>query len=863
MFHSLLIPFTLSFLSGLFLGELYEYFPLLLTALLLFLIFIERFLKRWISLSPSIWISAALGFILYQWAMVTISPSDLRIYTGLPDPIQVVAQIDGPIQRRSSVEKGKEQIILSMKGRAIGADHRPLHGRFTLIVPVLTQVETFSFEYGDRVEMYIRLRQPQQFQNSGVFQSGDYQERQGISGRAYLLHLTDIKKVGSGGNPILKKFYRWRKEIDQQMRTELFGAPLALYLALTIGESGALTDDIRERFSASGTTHILSISGSHLAFVSMIVFGVSRWLLLHLPMSLLLRLTLFQKIPSQWAAWVAAASVTFYAFLAGGEVATIRSLVMILIYLFSIWFNRAADLKVSLCLAALLILIPDPLGISSISFQLSFLSVLSIVLVMEWWKGSQGEEAFTSEGWVTQIQIYLIKPIRFLLLTSAAAMLGTAPLVLYYFHQFSWVGLFSNLIIIPFVGFIVVPLALGSAVASLWLHYFPFAIWHQRLGAFYDQMTFFFAAWPGADFHVASPSLPMIFLFYLVFFLMLIHKVAWKPLVASLIFFFVVFLGWGGPWGRLPPDHVQVTFLDVGQGDAAFLEFSNGKTMLIDGGGSLYLQTGKVAIAPYLWERKIKTIDYLVGTHPQMDHMGGLTYLIQKFNIGEVWTNGVTQDKMFYRLFDKALQEKKVSRKVITTDVALERIGECGVTVLNPTSDQLNVSSKQLNNDSLVLRMICHVLEEAGAAVSFLFTGDIEKKAEEKIVQSGGPLRSTFLKVPHHGSKNASSDLFLSAVSPAVSVVSVGARNPYHHPHPDTLSRLNQSGTTVFRTDREGAVTVHLQTKIVGTPFWIELNRETALKKIKWDQPLGQQEWRNIWGVRFSNNVPPSGWYPP
>jgi len=545
---------------------------------------------------------------------------------------------------------------------------------------------------------------------------------------------------------------------------------------------------------------------------------------------------------------VAAVPVTFYAFLAGGEMATIRSLVMILVYLFSIWFNRTADIKISLSCAALLILIPDPLGIFSISFQLSFLSILSILLVMEWWKGIWKEPSFIPENRITRLQKYIIKPIGLLLLTSTAAMLGTAPLILYYFHQFSWVGLFANLIIVPFVGFIVVPLALGSAIASLWLDHFPFSEWHQRLGAFYDQITSFFAVWPGADFHVASPSLPIVLLFYLLIFSMLVYKVTWKLLVAGMAFFFFIFLGWGGPWGRMIPDSLRVTFLDVGQGDAALLEFSNGKTMLIDGGGSPYLQIGRVVVAPFLWERKIQTVDYLVGTHPQMDHMGGFAYLIQKFKIGEVWINGVTQDKMFYRLFDEALRKKKVTRKIITTDVALERIGGCGVVVLNPTSDQLKSPSKKFNNDSLVLLIACPVLGGTTEEVSFLFTGDIEKEAEFKIVQMGNPLRSTFLKVPHHGSKNSSSDPFLAAVSPVVSVISVGARNPYHHPHTDVLSRLNQSGSSIFRTDREGAVTVHLQPQGEEKPFWIELNRETMLKQIKWNQPLRLQEWRNLGG---------------
>ncbi len=819
-----LVAITVSFISGLALGEILSYFPLTLTFFLFFFLLLERRFKQGAQLPLPLFFFAASGLLVHQFVSTPFAAGDLRRYID-QEEIDIVAEIDGPPQHFP------QQVLLQMKGIEIRTDAiHPVRGLFRLTI----YQPDVPFEYGDRLQMQIRLRSPQQFGTPGAFPYADYREREGWSGVATLSRLDRVRKVGEGGNPLLRPLYRWRERIRQNILASMDQEPAALLLALIIGETGYLTEPIREVFSASGTTHILSISGSHLALVSVLIFGLTRWILLHLPAPVLLRLSL-RKIPSQWAALMTAGPVLFYAFLAGGEVATLRSLAMIWVYLFSIWINRSGDLKTSLSLAALLIVAVHPQAIFDLSFQLSFLSVLMITLTFSWWQANFPEEVPKKER--SRYHTYLIEPGRLMFLSTLGATLGTAPLTLFYFHQFSWIGLFANLLLIPLAGWLIVPFGLLSSLFSLTAEGFPLAGMHEWIGSIYYRLTAFFARFPGADLHAAAPPLWIVLLFYGAMIWMLARKVSWKWLTPTIAAFFIFFLGVGS--FRFSPGRLRITLIDVAQGDATLIEFPRGKTMLIDGGAGGDFNVGRIAVAPYLWERRIRTIDYLIGTHPQMDHIGGFPYIIRKFNIGEAWTNGKRRDLPFYRAFSERLEEKGLQPKTMTAAEPPMEIDGCRIFFLNPAVED-SFGEGDLNNHSIVLRLACPHL--GGGGFSLLLTGDIERGGEQRLLKSGIDLKSTVLKVPHHGSISSLDPFFLSAVSPKAALFSVGRRNPYRHPHPDVLAAYDALSSKIYRTDRDGAIVIEAD----PTEWRAKRYRESRVEKISWRSPLLLQEWENL-----------------
>jgi competence protein ComEC len=500
---------------------------------------------------------------------------------------------------------------------------------------------------------------------------------------------------------------------------------------MVTGETGYLTAELRDRFMASGTVHLLSISGSHLGLIALIVFFVIRRAVLWLPERLLVRLTLV-VMPSQIAAVVTAVPVTFYALLAGGQVATIRALVMILVYLVAVIIHREDDLYNALAFAAILILAWDPHALTDVSFQLSFLSVWCIALGLEWWSAQASPPVDPGASRWTQ---RLRSNTAALLITSVAAGVGTAPLVAYHFNQVNWVGLVSNPIAIPLAGILVVPLGLASGVAAAAFHSptLPLADWNATALDILLRLVDFFASWPVAIAHVAAPPIAFVAVCYLVLAALVDRRVKpWKRGLAggALVILAVPWLVGTPRW--MSTTALEVTLLDVGQGDGAVIRFPSGRVMVVDGGKRFYdLDTGRLVVAPTLWNQGVDRIDYLVATHPQLDHIGGLLFVADRFPIGEVWTNGRRPDRWAAREFEELLARRRIRTSIVPENQPLwidaVRVWRVNPWAESPFSPLPRNASE--NDRSISLRV------EYGRA-SILMTGDIEAAGERLLVDA-------------------------------------------------------------------------------------------------------------------------------
>jgi competence protein ComEC len=798
-----LLWMAMAFMAGVISENFFAFYPVLTLTVLVVLFLTEHFFAPLrIPFSHTVLLALFFwgGFLAVEWTQFHIPKNDISRWTG-PEVIYI-GTIDEAVSHFS------DHTTLILKTEKIETRNHEFSASGKIKLSINRPLE-MALAYGDQIKVPLNLREPHGFKNINSFDYGEYLTRHGFRATASLTHPEKLQVTGrTGGIPVLRIIYQWREKIRENAVRTLKGDGLALFLAMVIGESGYLNNSLRDVFMASGTTHILSISGSHLALVAMLVFGAVRIFLLRLPEPALLRLGK-TILPSRLALWLSIPPVLLYGLLAGNQVATNRSMIMMVTFLIGNLLNREQNLLNPLGLSALVILFFDPLQVFDLSFQLSFSSVLSIALVLDPIhqkpRPSPEERPFLNIRFLKYPRILKwTENIKNYLWISLATTLGTAPLVAYHFNQFNWVGLIANSIIIPMAGLIIVPLALLSSFLSL-LTGAPFLYFGSLNQAFLDlfiKIEVFFASFPLAELHLASPSPFYLILFYALILMLLYVRVNVRIKVFALTLVVLLPFGWYfGPKINLHSKELRISILDVGQGDASFIEFPDGKNMLIDGGGLYHeFDAGRLAVAPFLWNRGVSHIDYLVATHPQADHIGGLIYILKKFSIGEVWTNGTVKESRISTDFEKMVKKYVFIENIVQEGDRFKE-GESVLSVLNPhlKNRRGSASNTQENNDGIVLKI------DYGSR-SALFTADIEKEAEESILDEHPAMNITLLKVPHHGGKGSALPAFVQALSPEVSVFSAGAHNPYHHPHSDTLLLYQNLNTRIYRTHQDGGV---------------------------------------------------------
>ncbi|CAG1064860.1 partial ComE operon protein 3, partial [uncultured bacterium] len=567
--------------------------------------------------------------------------------------------------------------------------------------------------------------------------------------------------------------------------------------ALVISGQGGIDRALREAFAATGTSHILSISGLHVGMVA----AFSYWAALFFFRRSEKALLAFNA--KKAAVILAAVPAVVYALLAGLPVATQRSVIMALAFIASFAIGRGKDHLNTLSLAGLIILAISPGSIWDVSFQLSFAAMASIIILVPRLKEFLGKYLEVSseekeKGPGQAVLIFFRKRVLPLIFVTLAAGIGTSPILAYHFHRISLAGLGANLVAVPLAGVAVPSLLVSSALIPVsevlaWIVLFPADV----AFSFIARAVAFFAAIPHASLWVSPPALHEMVLYYLLVFSAVnigrarVYIYA-APLSALLLFALPLAQDFSER-----PDVLRVTYLSVGQGDSAFVELPGGKTMLIDGGGTNNpdFDTGERVVAPFLRSKGVERIDYMVLSHAQQDHMGGLSFIARNMDVGEFWWNG---EGSLGRL-GAALEENKVVKKIVGSSTGKKAAGNAEVEFFNRSQDSFDT-----NDNSLVMKV-------SYGQRSFLFSGDISEKAEKAI--ASGAIEADVLKAPHHGSKYSSSAGFLSAVRPSVVVVSAGRLNSFGFPHAESLERYEAAGAAVMRTDTMGAVIIETDGK--------------------------------------------------
>ena len=692
------------------------------------------------------------------------APNDLGIFAESSSEVVLFGIVNDVPERRSE----RWRFPFEVQRVKIGDEWSNTGG---VVIAVSDSLGTV--EIGERLLLRGYLRLADASRNPGTFDYRAYLQAQNISAIFYCKNQFPLWREKSN------EAFSWRHTvaksktwIDMQLNRFSHGQPLALLRGLLIGERDEISKEILAAFQRTGLVHILAVSGSNVGFIALIIV---------ITFSLL-------RVPRRWHPFFLLSGIGFYMLLTGAQPPVVRASIMAAVIIIGNSFERDVDIYNSLGVAALIILLWQPLQLLQLGFQLTFIAVLGIAYLYQP---------------IALLFRRLIKfrwqPVRWtlsLLAVSFAAQFATLPFSLHAFGRLPVTAIFGNLIVIP-ISFIIVATTAAACVFS----FLEFAL--QAFGSVADWFSNFmivFTRWlsqiPFAYMDGVYVS-PWLLLFYV---MAIATMVEWRSplarrwLLMSGLIVLNIFV-WQGASAAGPK--LRVTFFDIGQGDAALLEFPAGR-MLIDAGPlQENYDAGDRVLVPFLRSHGIRELEAVVISHPHADHLGGLPTLLREIKIKKVFICGVEINSFLEQRCEKLADSLRVPILPLRAGERLPDFAPAQVQVLHPQRDESGFEN--LNDASVVIKVIF-------GQHAFLFPGDAEFESENHLLQAASVLDSDVLKVGHHGSRTSSLLSFIQAVSPQWAVTSVGRWNNFGHPDPQVMARYDSLGIRLLRTDRDGAV---------------------------------------------------------
>lgn len=722
------------------------------------------------------------------------------------EKINIIAKVVSNKEEKETIDR------YEIKVEMVNGDTRYRNTKLYLCVK---NNKNINLDYGDKIKICGSFNLPEGNRNYKGFDYREYLKTLKLYGR---INSDNIKVLSKNENNIIstisnKIFLNLKERVENALDKE----KASLILGIVLGYTDEISEDIRENFSESNISHVLAVSGMHIGYV----VGFVKYFF-----DILLGKRKSKIFTSVF--------VVFYMFLTGFSPSVVRAGISAMVVLMAGVVHRKSDLWNNIFLSMLILLIYNPFLIKSVGLLLSFSGTIGIIVLQKSiikcierieenykYKNRRRKRLKINNN---IIKVYKIFKESFAMTIAATIMI--TPIMGYVFNKIALTSLIIGILISLIIG----PFIIIYFIFIISINFIEIEIFTKIIDISISiilKITYIGSKMFLRNIYVVTPYIIEIIIYYFVIFACnyLINIYYSKELTItqkrvkntiSLIkykfnqnkkkFVSIILISCliCVSVYRIPKD-LEIYFIDVGQGDSTLIITPNKKKILVDGGGSEYgsYDVGEKILLPYLLDRRIKKLDYVIISHFDTDHVGGILTVLEKLEIDNVIISKQYEDSDNYRKFIEIVRREKIDIVIVNKGDILNIEKDITIKILHPNSKGF-ISENPLNNNSIVFNLIYDQF-------SMLFTGDIEEIAEKQILKeykNKKQLKANILKVAHHGSNSSSIEEFLEEVNPQIALIGVGKNNLYGHPSNNVIDRLNKLKIKIYRTDENGEINI-------------------------------------------------------
>ena len=653
-----------------------------------------------------------------------------------------------------------------------------------------------EIEYGNKIKLEGTYIKPSKSRNYKGFDYSNYLKTENIYGTIEQngkIELIKEKNI----NYLFINLYKVKNKIIKNINNKFPEETRGLFLGILLGDKSSIEEDVRQNFADSSLSHILAVSGTHISYVVICISVLFKKLKLNKNIrKVLTSLVLFM-----------------YLYLVDFSVSATRAVIMSTIVIMQMLFYRKQDTITTIAFSSIIILINNPYSILNIGFLLSYGGTIGIILFVNRISIESKEDFFQ------RFKSYL----KDICIVTISAQTIIMPIIIYYFNTISFTFIISNIIASLIIGPIIM---IGLVIIAISFFKIPIISliirFYNILIVILVRTADIISKIPMSKIYLKTPTTLEIIFYYSVVFLiaLLIYiKKSNRKFIKKTIqiyiynlknFFinnrnkvliFISIVSLISITSIKIPKELKINFIDVGQGDSCLITTPQNKKVIVDSGGSESYDVGKNVLLPYLLDKRITKIDYIMISHFDTDHCKGFEYVLENIKVKNVIISKQSETSENFKQIMKIIRKKRINLIIVQKETKIKIDNFTTVDILSPQSENI---ADNMNDNSIVAKFEAYNF-------SILFTGDASEKIEKELIKENINLKSDILKVSHHGSKTGTSEEFLKSVKPKIALIGVGENNKFGHPTKDVIKRLTENKIKIYRTDTDGEIRIKIK----------------------------------------------------